>query len=173
MKREHRLYNVLLPIWMLFLFPQIWAILLPGNLLIDSLVLSLTLLALKHQDKRAVLKQLWWKIWLLGFAADAVGVVWMLLGLLPAWIGTAGRVGEPSAASAWANSVGHITHNPFAHPAAFAWTLAGVAIAGACIYCFDKRAMRKCELLTEREKHVTALAMAIVTAPWLFFIPMY
>lgn len=37
----------------------------------------------------------------------------------------------------------------------------------------NKRAMKECELLTQREKHVVALTMAIVTAPWLFFIPLY
>lgn len=55
----------------------------------------------------------------------------------------------------------------------FLWTLAGIAIAGVCIYFFDKRAMRKCALLTDREKHTVALAMAVVTAPWLFFLPVY
>ena len=163
MKRSVKLYNVLLPIWILYFFPQVWLITLPGNLLIDCLVLLLTLAALKHTGKRAVLKKLWWKFWLLGFAADAVGVAWMFLGFL---------LYLPFG-SAWENSVGHITHNPFAHPAAFLWTLAGVALAGVCIYFFDKKAMGRCQLLTPREKHIIALTMAVVTAPWLFFIPMY
>lgn len=163
MKREHRLYNVIFPIWMLVLFPQVWLIVIPGNLLVDCLLLLLTLLALKHRDKGGVVKQLWWKFWLLGFAADAIGVAWMLLGWLLA----------VPFGSWWESSVGHIMHNAFAHPAAFLWTLAGVAIAGVCIYFFDKWAMGRCALLTPREKHIIALAMAIVTAPWLFFIPMY
>ena len=33
--------------------------------------------------------------------------------------------------------------------------------------------MGRCDLLTAREKHIIALTMAVVTAPWLFFIPMY
>ncbi|HJG87245.1 hypothetical protein [Pseudoflavonifractor capillosus] len=163
MKREHRLYNVIFPIWMLVLFPQVWLIVIPGNLLVDCLLLLLTLLALKHRDKGGVVKQLWWKFWLLGFAADAIGVAWMLLGWLLA----------VPFGSWWESSVGHIMHNAFAHPAAFLWTLAGVAIAGVCIYFFDKKAMGRCDLLTAREKHIIALAMALVTAPWLFFIPMY
>ena len=163
MKREHRLYNIILPIWMVFLFPQLWAVIIPGNLIIDCLVLFLTLLALKHQDKGGVVKQLWWKFWLLGFAADAIGVAWMLLGWLLA----------VPFGSWWESSVGHIMHNAFAHPAAFLWTLVGVALAGVCIYFFDKKAMGRCQLLTPREKHIIALTMAVVTAPWLFFIPMY
>ena len=163
MRRETRLYNVILPIWMLLLFPQVWLIVIPGNLIVDMAVLLLALAALRHAGKGAVVRQLWWKLWLLGFAADAVGVTWMFLGVL-LYI---------PLGSLWESTVGHIAHNAFAHPAAFLWTLAGVALAGACIYFFDRRAMRGCPLLTPRERHVIALALAVVTAPWLFFIPMY
>ena len=48
-----------------------------------------------------------------------------------------------------------------------------VVLAGVCIYCFDMRAMKSCSLLSGAEKHTIALTMAIVTAPWLFFIPTY
>lgn len=164
MKKQPRLYNLILPIWLVVAIPSpLWLVILPGNLLVDCLVLFLTLLALKHGDKKAVLKRLWWKLWLLGFAADAVGAVWMLLGML----------GYIPFGDVWENTVSHVTHNAFANPWAFLWTAAGVAIAGVCIYFFDKRAMRSCELLTDKEKHITALAMAIATAPWLFFIPVY
>ncbi|MGM9607505.1 MAG: hypothetical protein ACI3XJ_08395 [Oscillospiraceae bacterium] len=149
--KQTKLYNIILPIWLLILLPQVWLITIPGNLIIDCAVLLLALLALKHPQKKAVLKKLWWRFWLLGFAADAVGVVWMFL---------------PALAE-------YVISNPFKHPAAFVWTLIGVALAGVCIYFFDKRAMRSCTLLTGRQKHIIALTMAIVTAPWLFFIPMY
>ena len=146
--------------WLLWLFPQILVIVLPGNLLIDCLVLFCALCALKHAQKWAVVKQLWWKFWLLGFAADLVGTAWMFLG----WY----LLSVPGMETV----VRYVDMlRPFTHPLAFVWTLAGVIIAGACIYFFDKRAMKKCELLTPREKHIIALTMAIVTAPWLFFIP--
>lgn len=80
MKKQVRLYNVLFPIWILWLFPQALLIVLPGNLFIDCLVLFLALLALKHTQKGEVVKKLWWKFWLLGFAADLVGSAWMFLG---------------------------------------------------------------------------------------------
>ncbi len=161
--KQTRLYNIILPIWLLLLFPQVWLIAVPGNLIVDCAVLLIALAALKHPGKAAVLKSLWWKFWLLGFAADAAGIAWMLLGwaLSLLWGG------------AWENTVAHITHNAFAHPLAFLWTLTGVAIAGVSIYCFDKRAMRSCPQLTGRQKHRIALTMAVFTAPWLFFIPMY
>ena len=169
MRKQTRLYNVILPIWLLILFPQLLVFIIPANLAIDCALLFFPLLALKHTQKGAVVKQLWWKFWLLGFAADAVGVVWMFLGwLLTGWasqlLGTVG----------WLEDIGMaLTVNCFRHPLAFLWTLAGVALAGVCIYFFDKRAMKSCELLTGRERHITALAMAIATAPYLFFIPTY
>ncbi len=163
MKQQTRLYNVILPIWLLLLFPQLLVFVSPGNLIVDCLVLLVTLAALKHAGKKAVLKQLWWKFWLLGFAADAAGIVWMLLGWLLSipfedW---------------WTDNLRFILYNPFVHPLSFLWTLTGVAIAGVCIYFFDKRAMKSCELLTGREQRIIAAVMAVVTAPWLFFLPVY
>ncbi len=164
MKNETRLYNVILPIWLLLLFPQLLIFVIPGNLLVDCAVLFLCLLALKHAQKKAVMKKLWWKFWLLGFAADAAGILWLFVGAF----GSEYVLGD-----AFNDTMRYLFHNPFGHFSAFLWTLAGVAIAGACIYFFDKRAMRSCELLTGREKHIIALSMAIATAPWLFFIPTY
>ena len=161
MKRTVRLYNILLPIWLLWIFPQVWLIVLPGNLAIDCAVLLLTLLALGCTAKQAVLRRVWWRVWLNGFLADAAGVVWMLLGLLPiqwAW---------------WEESISGIMGRPFRSPLSLFWTLAGVALAGVCIFAFDLRAMHSCIGLSNREKRRIALTMAIVTAPWLFFIPMY
>ena len=165
MKKEVRLYNVLFPIWLLWIFPQVWLVLLPGNLLIDCLVLTGALFVLKCRSKWAVVRQLWWKFWLLGFLADFVGVLWMMLAL--------SIVSNAEAHSWWYDSLSYAMHNPFGHPAAFLWTLAAVALAGYCIYRFDKRAMKKCILLSKEEKLKIALAMAVITAPWLFFIPMY
>ena len=84
MKKQTRIYNVIFPIWILILFPQLLVFVIPGNLIVDCAVLFFALLALKHARKGAVMKKLWWKFWLLGFAADAIGVVWMFLGWLTA-----------------------------------------------------------------------------------------
>ena len=166
MKKQTRLYNILLPIWILYFFPQVWIITLPGNLLIDCGVLLLALLALKHQGKKAVLRQLWWKFWLLGFLADFIGAALLFsslyLSTLPAPVGP------------WAEQyLSDIMLNCFRSVPAFLWTLAGIALAGVCLYFFDRRAMRSCTLLTRREKHIVALTMAVITAPWTFLVPLY
>ncbi len=168
--KQTKLYNIILPIWLLVLFPQVWLIVIPGNLAIDCLVLFVTLAALKHTQKKTVMKRLWWKFWLLGFASDAVGVVWLLLGMVPA---TGWFPMSSSFVNLWNDTVGNIVGNSFSHWTSFLWMLIAVTLAGVCIYFFDKRAMRSCDQLSDREKHIVALTMAIVTAPWTFFIPMY
>ena len=51
-KNGVKLYNVLFPFWMLILFPQMWWIVLPGNFVIDSAVLLISMMALKIADKK-------------------------------------------------------------------------------------------------------------------------
>lgn len=157
-----RLYNVLFPIWILIFFPQVLAIVIPGNLIVDAAVLLLALAAMHHRAKGAVLRRCWWKVWLLGFAADLIGAAWMVLGwFVTSWV--------PSLDS----SLGKILYNPFGHPAAFLWTAAGVAIAGWFIFLLDRRVFRSVPELTSRQSTRLALTFAIATAPWLFFLPLY
>lgn len=163
MKPKLRLYNVIFPIWLIWLFPPILALVVPANLAVDCLVLLLTLLALKHPDKKGVLKALWWKVWLLGFGADLVGTGWMYLGLRLSFLLPDG----------WRDQGFALAYAPFRQPASFLWTLTGVALAGGCIYLLDWLVMKRCPLLSRRETRILALTLAVVTAPWLFFLPLY
>ena len=173
MKKPVKLYNVIFPIWMLMFWPTPPVILLTlfGNLAIDTLVLYLALRALKVPDRGGVMKTAWWRVWLSGFLADVIGAAWLALGLFgSAWLDVALDAGN----SSWFNDFAMaMTVNPFRHPLAVVWTAIGVAAAGVCIYFFDKRALKKCAGLDGRQRHIAALTMAIVTAPWVFFIPMY
>lgn len=51
-----KLYNVLFPFWMLMMFPTAWLIVIPGNFIIDSLVLIISMAVLKITDKRQCYK---------------------------------------------------------------------------------------------------------------------
>lgn len=162
-KKPVRLYNILLPIWLLWIFPQVWLVILPGNLLIDCAVLLLALAAPRIPAKRPVLRRVWWRLWLNGFLADGAGVAWMVLGMFSA----------ASGEGWWAENLTPITGSPFRTPLALAWTLIGVAVAGVCIWFLDRRALRRCPELDGRQRHIATLALAVVTAPWLFLVPMY
>ena len=169
MKKQVKLYNVIFPIWILMFWPNPPVILLTlfGNLAIDALVLYLALRALKVPERGGVMKTAWWRVWLSGFLADVIGAAWLALGLFGAW-----ALDEKGVS--WVNDFAMaMTVNPFRHPLALVWTAIGVAIAGVCIYFLDRRALKKCGGLDDHQRHAAALVMAVVTAPWLFFIPMY
>ena len=79
MKKDVKLYNVLFPFWMLLLFPQMWLIVLPGNFIIDSLVLLISMAVLKISDKKQWYKKHILKIYAFGLLADVIGSAYMLL----------------------------------------------------------------------------------------------
>ena len=79
MKRKNRLYNVLFPAWFLMLIPTVWLIVLPGNFLIDSLVLVAAMFALKTGEKKQFYKKHILKIFLFGLLADAIGSVFLVV----------------------------------------------------------------------------------------------
>ena len=171
MKRETRLYNVIFPIWILMFWPSppVFLVTLFGNLAIDCGVVTLTLLALRHSAKGAVLRRCWWKVWLYGFLSDVIGAVWLAAGLFGAW-----ALDADGTAAGWVRDFAMaMTLNPFRYPLALAWTAVGTAVAGVCIYFFDRRAFRHIPELDGRQSHILALTLALVTAPWLFFIPIY
>ena len=153
MKKTVRLYNVMFPVYMLFLlFPGVWLLSLPVNFAVDSLVL---LLAVRH-GRCGQGKQIWKKsilrVWLLGFGADFAGA---------ALITALFYVAE-----------GQINLSLYTHwYAEVLMALPGVALAGWLIYVMDRRwAFKKAELAPEHVRKL-ALALAVFTAPYPMLIP--
>ena len=90
MTKDVRFYNVLFPFWMLLLFPQFWLIVLPGNFLIDSAVLLISLALMKIGEKKLWYKRYIWKIFACGLAADVIGAAYMLVMMLGFGVGAMG-----------------------------------------------------------------------------------
>lgn len=151
MKRQLRLHNVLFPIWMLFLWPGVWLILLPGNFLIDSLVLLLAMTVLGYAGRKAVWKSAILKVWGFGFAADLVGAGITLGLLLLDWL-----------VPQW---------NTFLIPGGQLLVLPGIAVAGALIYFLNQRFSFRRTELTGTQVHWLSLALAVFTAPYTMLIP--
>ena len=143
MKKEIRLHNVLFPFWMLMLFPLIWLIVLPGNFLIDSIVLILSMILLKIEDKKAFYKKHILKIFGFGILSDAIGSAYMLILMFPLQIG---RMGDE-----------------------LYLTLPALLISAVCIFLLNYFiTFKECDR-TIRTR--LALTFAIVTAPYTFLIP--
>ena len=139
----------------LFIFPTGWLISLPFNFVIDSAVL---LLGFKifgkekvwHNWKKAILKS-----WIFGYIADLAAT--FLLFLFEYLSGVLFNT------SVMAHTV--------TRPGAFICTLISVLAAGVLIYVFNaKIALKKTEL-DDRSKKKVALLMAVLTMPYLFFMP--
>lgn len=143
MKKDVRLYNVLFPVWMLMTLPTIWYIVIPGNFLIDSLVLFAAMKALKLEDKWEFYRRHIIAVFLLGFLAD-------ILAAIPMWLGVYLELG------------GTYGDSPVL-------TVPGVLLAGVLIYVFDYWISFRHLEKPVRKK--LALTYAIVTAPYTYLIP--
>lgn len=143
MRKEIRLYNVLFPVWMLMTLPVIWWIVIPGNFIIDSLVLVIAMKALKLENRWEFYRMHIIQVFLLGFLADVLASV-------PMWLGVFLELGGPLADSP-------------------VLTVPGVLLAGVLIYVFDYCiSFRK---LDKNLRKKLALTFAIVTAPYTYLIP--
>ena len=144
MKKNVKLYNVLFPVWFLMTLPTLlWWIVIPGNFLVDSLVLFLAMKVLKIEARWEFYRRHIVPVFLLGFLAD-------ILASIPMWAGVFLELGGPLADSP-------------------VLTVPGVILAGVLIYVFDYFvSFRK---LDQPLRKKLALTFAIATAPYTYLIP--
>ena len=159
MRKEHRLYNVLFPVWLLIWIPSwLWLILIPANWLIDWLVLRFSLKRTGVEDYSQKAMKFSPKICLAGFLADFIGSG-VLLGISLLTSDVSGQLSQA------------LTLNPFMYLPAFLITCAAILLSSFCIYHFDRRILVKDTSLTKEQVHQAALTLAGITAPYLFLIP--
>lgn len=142
-KNTVKLYNVLFPFWMLLLFPQVWLIVLPGNFIIDSLVLLISMLILKIAEKKQWYKKYIVKIYAFGMLSDVIGSAYMLLMMT---VFEVGNMGDE-----------------------LYLTLPALVISAVLIFVFNYFVtFRK----TDKKIRIRmSLIFAIVTAPYTFLVP--
>lgn len=156
-RRKHgvRLYNVLFPVWMFYLFPSwLWLVILPANFAVDSLVLCLAMRRLGIAGRREIWGKSIIRIWAFGFLSDFLGAL-LTLGLM-LLIDTF-----------------HLSWDIYLFPGTTLLAIPGVVLSGVLIYLLDRRyAFAKC-LSDERQIHELSLALAFFTAPYAMLIPLY
>lgn len=166
MKKEIKLYNVIFPVWMLVLIPQLWLVALVGNYVIDFLVLFLTMKFLKIENRKTHIKKAIWKTWLIGFVADFVGGFGMFL------VALIDMDYETKFGKWWYDNLTNaVMYNPFSTLAGFLWATMCVVITSAIIYFVNKKWCLKKLEISDDEKKKLALSLAIFTAPFLFYLP--
>ena len=170
-KNQTKLYNVILPIWLLVIFPFTWIIILPLNFLIDTLVLKLTMKYLKIEKRKEIYKMTIFKTWILGFLADFIGAALLLI----APFCLSERVNDNSTFGIIVDKLSQIMINPFDNIYSIVITIIAVIITAYFIYLFNyKFALKKVfteGYLEDKDMRKIALSMAVFTAPYVFFLP--
>lgn len=142
-KTEITLYNVLFPFWMLLMFPVAWLIVLPGNFLIDSLVLLVSLRMLGAENKKLWYKKYIGKIFAFGMLSDLIGAGYMFSMLIFLEVG---RMGD----------------EPYL-------TVPALLISAVLIFVLNYFVtFRK---IDRKTRLTLSLIFAIVTAPYTFLVP--
>ena len=137
-----KLYNVLFPVWMLLLFPQVWLIVLPGNFIIDSLVFIVSMMILKIADKKQWYKKYILKIYGFGMLSDIIGSAYMLLMVIL--------------------QVSDMGDEPYL-------TVPALIVSAVLIFVFNYFITFKG--VDKKLRLTLALVFAIVTAPYTFLVP--
>lgn len=167
MKRKNvKLYNIIFPIWLLWLIPTTWIVVLPANFIIDLLLVVLTLMYLKVESIKPIAKSIIFKVWIFGFLADFIGTFLMLLSNIIDFDYNT-PIGEW-----WYNNITNaVSYNPFTSIYAILWVTVCVVITAILIYIFNYRLVLRKSGLEDSQKKKLALSLAIFTAPYTFFIP--
>ena len=142
MKKDVKLYNVLFPMWFLMLIPVVWLVVLPGNFLIDSIVLLIAMKCMQIQERKTFYKK--HILWIFGFGllSDLVGSAFMFL---TAYVLELGTYGDE-----------------------LYLTIPAILIAAVCIFLLNYFVtFRK---LDKEQAKKLALTYAIATAPYTFLI---
>ena len=162
MKKTVTLYNLVFPVWLLWIVPLTWIVVLPVNFFIDLLVVVVTMKYLKISDMKQKAKAVIVRVWLMGFAADFIGSFVMYIttmldfGLNDQW---------------WEKIEYAVTYNPFQSGVAIFVVAICVILTAFFIYLFNyKWALKKAEF-NDIERKKVALSLAIFTAPYLFYLP--
>ena len=159
MRRDVKLYNLIFPMWSIYffglLFPAFLLILLPANFIVDTLVLLLLFWWLKLPEKKALYRKSIWKTWGFGFLADFLssGIFLGISELVDFW------------------EYGINIYLPYSNMEAFLFTTAAVMLAGILIYFFHMKFVWSKIEIEEGQKKKIALGMAILTAPYLMYLP--
>lgn len=162
-----KLYNVIFPIWLLWLFPMTWFIVLPLNFIIDTTVVLITIKVLRLSNN-GIYKKIILKVWVFGFLSDFIGTFFMFV---PNLIDSSLDYNSPMGKWWYENLTNAVSYNPYESIFSFLWITVAVIITSFFIYVFNYKISLKNIEIEDSSKKKLALSIAIFTAPYLFFIP--
>lgn len=174
--KDIKIYNMILPPFMLFAFvPYMWLISLVGNFIIDSIVLILATLIICRNFKEtfATYKKLIIKVWLYGFLADFCGILYLLTLSLTGSFYVDYEQFKPNSLGyqIWEGIHLAMNQSHFDSIWGVIFIFSGILFAAICIFLFDYFFVLRHSKFTKKQAIITALAFAIITAPYTFLLP--
>lgn len=163
MKSDKKVYNLLLPIWLIIFLPSwLWLLLIPANYLIDRVVLRWSLGDMP--EKGLFCRKHNWKICLAGFASDFAGAM-MLFALNQILLGVSDEAG-----SFIDKAADGMMFDPFSNVLSLIIVIAAIVVSAVCIYKLDQSILIKIGLDVKQAKK-SAIRLALITAPYVYLIP--
>lgn len=162
--KDIRLYDIIFPVWLIWLIPPVIFIALAANFVVDTVVILIIFALIKDRAAKGYSIQSLFgksilKVWLLGFAADIISAV--LLTIIVS--NMAGILSN--------NIIGAVYGNPFTNVWALLIVLFFVASAGCLIFLFNYKITFKKTIHEKALKFKLSLAIAVITTPWTFLTP--
>lgn len=158
MKKSILIYNLVFPMSMLYLgimiLPVLIIVLFPLNFIVDTLMLFLLFFLLKLPEKKQLYQNIIAKTWGLGFLADFIASFVLY-----------------SADTCLDLHIDIYSRTPWKEPRLLLFITAGILLAGILIYIFQIKFVLKEAALKVQQKHRLALGMAILTAPYMMYLP--
>ena len=167
MKKDIKLYNILFPIWLLWLFPSFWIIIVPINLTIEVLVQYFSYKKLGVKDIKGNINASFLRVFLLGIVSDALASLFLfLLVMTNSLIPTTGSL------RIFAEKVyTGLMMNPFTNITSLLLIIIAIAISTLVSYkLFIRYAFDKANLDDEEIKYMSR-KLAIFSAPYFMLIP--
>ena len=174
-KKDTKLYNMIFPPYLLVALgavPWLSALVIFGNLAIDSIVLLIiTLILFKRMNWKFFLKRVF-VVWIIGFLGDIAGIIFLLIG---------SHIGYPYIVShsesddimyKMMDGMNNVTNHPGdlnIYSYILLWL--GILVAAAGIFFFDYYFVFRREWIPKKKSIIAALTIAVLTAPYTFLIP--
>lgn len=174
MKHETKLYNILFPPYMLVtIIPVISTIFMALNFIIDSLVLLIVLKFIYKKVNFTFYKKSILKIWIFGYIGDIVGALFLFIGSGFGYPYVISHKNDNSSLGYMIMSGLNNINNHIDQLNVYSYIYIAISIllASLVIFLLDYFFAFKKIDLTKKQRFLSSLAFAVITAPYTFLLP--
>ena len=165
-----KLYNLIFPSFLLFVFaPWLWIISLTGNFVIDSIIIIIISYIFFKKRKKDFYKETVFKVWALGFLADIIGLVYLMIVSL-AFEGDYYQ-GTDIIKLIQSGIYLAVNHSPYDSIWSIAFLASGILISSIFIFLLNYRYSFNTDLFSKKQRIVASIVIAIFTAPYTLLLP--